>query len=191
MNVKVGAISPPRTAERELAQAIEQRGEAERIAAAAKAAAAYVDLRVAWRQAHSRTVELREQGADRIDVDAAVAREAEAALADATVRPERELKRTTAVGDKAAGAVPTTAAEPLLNQVVEWRIRLVGVVAALGVVEDAIDPFAGGEMLAEVRAALARHENLSELALGHLAAAEWRAAPAALLRDAAARTPPP
>ena len=74
----------------------------------------------------------------------------------------------------------------------ELRAALVRKVAALAVVEGAVDAFAAPELRQRLRSALghARHDDLAELARRDPASADWKASLAALLIDADARLPP-
>lgn len=205
---------PPRTAERAaLAEAIAARIEAEGQARAARDAAALAadaaeSLRPAWLSAKSETIALRQSGlVGRNEVDALAAAAArETRLAEhvaaakvthqaqtAALEPiERELRRANAVATKAARAVLAAAAGPLVCDVFALREALVAKIGALTVIEPALDGFAGGQTLADVKAALARADgdDLAREARQHPAGDLWRAFAAALLIDPDARPPP-
>ena len=202
---------PPRSAERAaLAQAIQQRDQAERMRrvaheAAESARGLALDASGAWRAAQSEAVQAREsQVMDRAEVAAAIAREAAAlvevrgakqaatVLEDQTEAPERELRAARARVDKCARAVVAVCAAPLLEQAETAKVRYVAALAALGVAETAVDPFPGAELAADLRGALARgqSDDLAALARRHPAGDLWRAYAAALLVDGDAIPPP-
>jgi hypothetical protein len=125
-------------------------------------------------------------------LDVAAAKSAAQALTEALEGPERELRLANALAEKAALAVLALAAEPLVCDIFSLRERMVERLAALMVVEPIMDAFEGGQILADVQAALARarHDDLAHFARRHPAGDLWRASAAALALDADARLPP-
>lgn len=177
-----------------LAAAITAHADAERIAqeahAAAKTAAdASLEAGSAWRAAQSEAVAARSnQTMTRIDVASAIAREGErmaevraakaaaAILADHCEGPDRQLRAARARCDKAARAIVAAEAGELLDEIANLRMRYIDRLAALSVVERALDPFADAETALAIRAAFGRAatDNPEKLArIGHPANAAW------------------
>lgn len=199
------APAPPRSAEREaLALALAARADAQRVADAAVSAATLAaeqarDARSNLRKVEAEIAEAR-GGSDRSEL-LQIQQQQMAALCGvedtkaeherldaATDRPLASLRRAEAAVLAAVNAIVAAEAGRLLAEIGELRDRLAGRLAALGVVHGAVEP---GRALAEILSVIARSkcDDLAELARRHPAAADWRAARAALATDADARLP--
>ena len=98
------------------------------------------------------------------------------ALDDACEIPDRELRGATARVAKAARIALEGAAETLLGEAADLHGRYLNKIAALLIVEGALDRFDGGELTDRTRSALAgaSHDDCRKLAIRTRVYDDWR-----------------